>query len=278
MNPKLLLEQRGLHPKKSLGQNFMHDPNTLEKITASAEIQANETVLEIGAGTGELTNVLAQHAHKVIAVEIDDRLIDLLEARFNKVSNVYFVFEDILKTDLNALVGNKPYCVVANVPYYITSGIIRHILEAAHKPRCAVITMQYEVAQRITAPVGDLSLLAVSVQYYAKPQLITKLNPAVFWPRPEVSSAIVRLDPHPKPIVDVPSDETFFKVVRAGFSQKRKQLKNALGGGLGMTTTQAEALITQAQVDPSRRAETLELQEWASLTRVIHAQTRRQED
>lgn len=277
MNPRQLLERYGLDPKKSLGQNFMHDPNTLEKIAQTAELQAGETAVEIGAGTGELTAVLARLAHKVLAIEIDDRLIPLLETRFNKTPNVYFLFEDVLKTNLHALTGGKPYCVVANVPYYITSGIVRHILEAAHKPRRAVITMQYEVAQRITAPVGDLSLLAVSVQYYAKPHLVAKLNPAVFWPRPEVASAIVRLDPHPQPIVDVPSDEAFFKVVRAGFSQKRKQLKNALGAGLGISTAQAEAFISLAELDPSRRAETLELDEWARLTRIVYAQTQANE-
>lgn len=273
MNPRQLLARYGLDPKKSLGQNFMHDPNALAKIVQTAELGAGETVVEIGAGTGELTAVLAQHAAKVIAIEVDDRLTPLLEARFNKTPNVYFVFEDVLKTNLHALTGGKPYCVVANVPYYITSSIIRHVLETTHKPRRVVITVQYEVAQRITAPVGDLSLLAVSVQYYAKPHLVAKLNPAVFWPRPEVASAILRLDPHPQPIVEVPSDEAFFKVVRAGFSQKRKQLKNALGAGLGIGTAQAEALILQAELDPARRAETLELVEWARLTRVVHAQT-----
>ncbi len=267
MNPKQLMEHYGLDPKKSLGQNFMHDPNTLAKIVATAEVQPDETVLEIGPGTGELTAALAQVARSVIAVELDDRLIPLLEARFRTTPNVYFQFDDILRVNVPALVGGKPYCVVANVPYYITSNIIRHVLEPQHRPRRVVMTMQYEVAQRITAKPGDLSLLAVSVQYYGKPTLISKLNRAVFWPRPDVDSAILQIDPHRTPVVAVPSDEAFFAVVRAGFSQKRKQLRNSLATGLALKPEQADAVLLAAHLDPQRRAETLTLAEWGALTR-----------
>jgi 16S rRNA (adenine1518-N6/adenine1519-N6)-dimethyltransferase len=270
MNAKQLMEHYGLDPKKSLGQNFMHDPNTIEKIVTTAAIQPDETIVEIGPGTGELTAALARAARSVIAVEIDDRLIPLLETRFRGAANVYFHFEDILKTNLTTLVGGKPYSVVANVPYYITSSILRHVLEPAHKPRRVVMTMQYEVAQRITARPGDLSLLAVSVQYYGKPVLITRLNPAVFWPRPDVESAVVQIDPYTAPIVKVPDDERFFRVVRAGFSQKRKQLRNALAGGLGIKTQQADEALIAAGLEPTRRAETLTLEEWASLTRACY--------
>jgi 16S rRNA (adenine1518-N6/adenine1519-N6)-dimethyltransferase len=269
MNPKQLLEHYGLDPKKSLGQNFMHDPNIIEKIVSSAQITPNETIVEVGPGTGELTAALAQVAKSVIAVELDDRLIPLLETRFAHTSNVYFHFSDILKTDVVSLVGAKPYSVVANVPYYITSNILRHLLEAPRKPRRIVMTMQYEVAQRISAKPGDLSLLGVSVQFYGKPLLITKLNPAVFWPRPEVDSAVIQIDPYPQPIIDVPSAELFFKVTKAGFSQKRKQLRNSLSGGMGVKTVVADEWLGQAGLDPSRRAETLTLEEWATLTRAI---------
>jgi 16S rRNA (adenine1518-N6/adenine1519-N6)-dimethyltransferase len=267
MNPKQLMEHYGLDPKKSLGQNFMHDPNTIAKIVATADIQPDETVLEIGPGTGELTAALAQVARSVIAVELDDRLIPLLEARFRSTSNVYFQFDDILRTNIPALVGGKPYCVVANVPYYITSNILRHVLEPQHRPRRVVMTMQYEVAQRITAKPGDLSLLAVSVQYYGKPTLISKLNRAVFWPRPDVDSAILQIDPYRTPIIDVPSDDVFFAVVRAGFSHKRKQLRNSLSTGLALKPEQADAVLLAAGLDPQRRAETLTLAEWGALTR-----------
>lgn len=269
MNPKQVLHDYHLDPKKSLGQNFMHDPNTIEKIVQTAEFLPDESALEIGAGTGELTAALARSAKSVIAVEIDDRLIPILEARFKDTPNVYFVFDDVLKTDTMALVGAKPYSVVANVPYYITSAILRHVLEAPRKPRRVVITMQYEVAQRITAKVGDLSLLGVSVQYYGKPSIVSRLNPAVFWPRPDVDSAIVLIEPYTSPIVDVPSDEVFFRVVRAGFSQKRKQLRNALSSGLGIKASDTEELLARADLNPTRRAETLTLEEWASLARAL---------
>lgn len=270
MNPKQMMHDYGLEPKKSLGQNFMHDPNIIEKIVTTAELLPDETALEIGAGTGELTHVLAKYAKSVIAIEIDERMIPILETRFRTTSNVYFVFEDVLKTNTMALVGAKPYSVVANVPYYITSAILRHVLEVPRKPRRVVITMQHEVAQRITAKIGDLSLLAVSVQYYGKPTLVSRINPAVFWPRPDVDSAILLIEPYSKPLVEVPSDEAFFRVVRAGFSQKRKQLRNALSGGLAIKSQEGETLIKQAGLDPSWRAETLTLEEWAGLARVVH--------
>lgn len=270
MNPKQMMHDYGLEPKKSLGQNFMHDPNIIEKIVTTAELLPDETALEIGAGTGELTHVLAKYAKSVIAIEIDERMIPILETRFRTTSNVYFVFEDVLKTNTMALVGAKPYSVVANVPYYITSAILRHVLEVPRKPRRVVMTMQHEVAQRITAKIGDLSLLAVSVQYYGKPTLVSRINPAVFWPRPDVDSAILLIEPYSKPLVEVPSDEAFFRVVRAGFSQKRKQLRNALSGGLAIKSQEGETLIKQAGLDPSRRAETLTLEEWAGLARVVH--------
>ncbi len=270
MNPKQTMNDYGLDPKKSLGQNFMHDPNTIEKIVQTADLRPEEIALEIGPGTGELTAALARMAKNVIAVEIDERLTPILEARFRTTPNVYFVFDDVLKTDTLSLVGAKPYSVVANVPYYITSAILRHVLEVPHKPRRVVITMQYEVAQRITAKVGDLSLLAVSVQYYGKPSIVSRLNPAVFWPRPDVESAVVLIEPYTTPIVDAPNDVAFFRVVKAGFSQKRKQLRNSLSSGLGIKSAEAEAFIIEAKLDPSRRAETLTLEEWASLARVAY--------
>jgi len=269
MNPRERLEAYGLHPKQALGQNFMHDQNALEKIVASAHLAHDETALEIGPGTGELTAALARVARRVVAVEADERLVPLLEERFAQAHNVYFVFEDILKTQVAALVGTEPYAVVANVPYYITSAILRHLYDAPTHPRRAVITMQLEVAQRIVARPGDLSLLGVSVQYYGKPTLVSKLNRGVFWPRPDVDSAILRLDTHLTPIVDVPSDEAFFRVVRAGFSQKRKQVKNALAAGLAIPQADAEACLQEAHIDPQRRAETLALDEWAALARLV---------
>lgn len=271
MNPREMLEAFGLNPKKRLGQNFMHDPNTIDKIAVTAEIMPDDTVVEIGPGTGELTARLAQSARHVMAIEVDERLQPLLEERFADTKNVYLVFGDVLKTNVAQLVGAKDFLVVANVPYYITTAILEHVLSPQHRPKRLVITMQYEVAQRICAKAGDMSLLAVSIQYYGKPQIISKLNPAVFWPRPGVNSALLRVDCYERPIVDTPSDEVFFRVVKAGFSQKRKQLRNSLSGGLQIKNKVAQGYLNTADIDSKRRAETLTLEEWARLSHVVAA-------
>jgi 16S rRNA (adenine1518-N6/adenine1519-N6)-dimethyltransferase len=263
------MDMHDLHPKKSLGQNFMHDPNTLEKIVATAEIMPTDTVVEVGPGTGALTEKLAEKARHVFSIEVDERLQPILEDRFNDTPNAYFVFNDILKTDIPSLVGNNEYIVVANVPYYISSAIIWHFLEPSRRPKRIVMTMQYEVAERIMETPGNMSLLTVAVQFYGTPQIVSKLSPAVFWPRPNIHSAVMRIDTHPSPPVDVPSAEAFFRVVKAGFSQKRKQLKNSISGGLQIKAKAARDYLTQAGIDPQRRAETLTLDEWGALTRVI---------
>ncbi|MCC6615042.1 MAG: ribosomal RNA small subunit methyltransferase A [Anaerolineae bacterium] len=267
MNPKTMLEAHGLEPRKSLGQNFLHDPNVLEKIVASADLTPGTTVLEIGAGTGALTDVLARHAGRVLALEVDERLEPILRDRLGIYDNVQLEFADVLQTDVATLMGDQPYVVVANVPYYITSAILRHLLEAPNRPRRLVMTVQLEVAERIIARPGDMSLLAVSVQYYTRPKIVMRLNPAVFYPRPDVTSAVIRLDAHSEPPVQVPDEASLFAVVRAGFSQKRKQLKNTLAAGLRLSNDEAVALLDRAEIDPRRRAETLSLEEWAAITR-----------
>jgi 16S rRNA (adenine1518-N6/adenine1519-N6)-dimethyltransferase len=271
MNPKAILDQHEVSPRKSLGQNFLHDPNALEKIVTTAELMPSDTVVEIGPGTGALTVVLARTAKHVIAVELDERLKPILDETLAPFDNVYVIYDDILKVDLLSVVGPKDFVVVANVPYYITSQILRTLLDAHRRPRRIVLTVQLEVAERVTARPGDMSLLAVSVQFYGKPTLVSKLNPAVFWPRPEVASALLRIDTYDTPPVKVPDSETFFKVVRAGFSQKRKQLKNSLSSGLGLNTTAGSALLDAAGIDVTRRAETLSLEEWAALSRAFAA-------
>jgi len=267
MNPKTLLEAHGLEPRKSLGQNFLHDPNVLEKIVASADLTPQTTVLEIGAGTGALTDLLARHAGRVIALELDERLEPILQDRLGGYDNVQLLFADVLQTDITTMMGDQEYVVVANVPYYITSAILRHLLEASNRPRRLVMTVQLEVAERIVAKPGDMSLLAVSVQFYTRPKIVMRLNPAVFYPRPDVTSAVIRLDAHPTLPVQVPDESSFFAVVRAGFSQKRKQLKNTLAAGLRLSNEGAVALLERAGIDPRRRAETLSLDEWAAVTR-----------
>jgi 16S rRNA (adenine1518-N6/adenine1519-N6)-dimethyltransferase len=272
MNPKALLDQLGIDPKKSLGQNFLLDPNILDKIVGAADLPPGATVLEIGAGTGALTARLAARAERVIAVEIDQRMQPVLTRLAHEAGNVEVVYADILTLDPASLTGaGVPFCVVANVPYYITSAILRHLLEAAHRPWRLVLLVQLEVAQRVMAQPGDMSLLAVSVQFYARPSLAGRVSASVFYPRPEVDSAILRLDCHPTPPHPVPDEAQFFRLVRAGFSQKRKQLKNTLAGGLGIGQAAALALLDSAAIDPMRRAETLSIAEWAALARAYAA-------
>lgn len=269
MNDRQRLEYHAITPKKSLGQNFLHDPNALAKIVAIADLPPGATVLEIGPGTGNLTRLLADEAARVIAVEVDDRLIPLLEAEFAGNATVQIVHADILNVRMGELVGETPYTVVANLPYYITSAILRHLLENQPRPQRLVITVQREVAERLVAQPDDMSLLAVSVQFYGHPQIAMRLNPGAFWPRPDVESAVVRIDVHPTPAVAVTDEALFFRVARAGFGLKRKQLRNAISAGLRIDKTQADTLLETAGIDPRRRAETLRLDEWAALTHAV---------
>ena len=268
-NPKALLERYDILPKKSLGQNFMHDPNALDKIVASAQPQATDTIVEVGAGAGALTERLAEAAGQVFAIEVDERLSPLLEARFDEAANVYLVFDDILKIDIAALLGAQDYLVVANAPYYISSAILWRFFESRRPPRRIVVTMQYEVAERIVGAPGAMNLLSIAAQFYGVPRIVSRFGPAVFWPRPNIDSAIVRIDTHQAPPVHAPSSALFFRVVKAGFSMKRKQLKNALAGGLRIKASIARDLLRAAEIDPKRRAETLSLAEWARLTQAV---------
>ena len=270
-SPKQLLDAHDIQPKKSLGQNFIHDPNTLEKIVASAELSGSETVIEIGPGTGAMTAILARQAEQVVAVEIDTRLEPLLTAAVAGLDNVRVVFADVLGQPLPQVAATDSYVVVANIPYYISSRILSHALESEPPPGRMILTVQYELAERIIARPGDMNLLAVSVQFFGSPHIVARIKPSVFWPRPDVDSAILRIDTHTEsPLsVPVPDRRAFFRVARAGFSQKRKQLKNALGGGLAIKAAQAGELLDAAGIDPKRRAETLSLDEWAKLTHTL---------
>lgn len=264
-----LLQRHNLQLKKSLGQNFLHDAGALERIVRAADVGPDDTVLEIGPGAGSLTQHLAYNARHVIAVEIDDRLRPLLTETLDAYPNVTLVFGDILDQPISTLIGDGSYKVVANVPYYITSAILRHLLESQRPPTCLVLTVQREVAERIVAAPGDLSLLAVSVQYYGQPRLLHKIGAGAFFPRPEVDSAVLRVDVHAQPLApDVPP-RTFFRVVQAGFSQKRKQLKNALVSGLGRPAAHIDTALATAGIDGRRRAETLTIDEWLGLARAV---------
>jgi 16S rRNA (adenine1518-N6/adenine1519-N6)-dimethyltransferase len=272
MSDKDTLTRLGIEPKKSLGQHFMAEPAALLKLVDAARIEPGDAVLEIGPGLGALTDRLAERARRVVAVEVDGRMIPYLQNRYEAFPNVEIVHADILELDLDALMGSDAhfYKVVANLPYYITSPILRHLLERNSPPSLIVVTTQLEVARRMAAQPGEMSLLAVGIQFYGRPEIVTRLKPGVFYPRPEVESAIVRITPHPEGL-PLPADERgcFFEVVRAGFGQPRKQLRNTLSAGLKAGREAAGRWLDEANVDPRRRAETLSVDEWLALYQVV---------
>jgi 16S rRNA (adenine1518-N6/adenine1519-N6)-dimethyltransferase len=261
-----LLKKYGLRPHKGLGQNFLQDPIALEKISAAAEMQPTDTVLEIGPGLGSLTRYLAASALEVVAVELDQHLLPPLRAVLAPYQNVRLVHGDILELSPDDLIQEQDYVVAANIPYYITSAVIRHLLESKHKPRRMVLTIQKEVAQRICEKPGDMSLMALSVQVYGKPHIAAYVPAGAFFPAPNVDSAVLVIDIYPKPLIPQEHLETFFKLIKAGFSQKRKTLRNALSSGLGIPPAGAAELLENAGIDPQRRAETLRIEEWERLS------------
>ena len=275
MDVRGLLKQWGLRPSKGLGQNFLVNQATLEKIVAAAKLTPDDVVLEVGAGLGTLTERLARHAGHVVAVELDQRLLPVLQSVLADFDNITLIQGDILILDPAALisaaniqhpVSSIQYKVVANLPYYITSAVLRHLLEASLKPQRMVITVQREVAERIVAKPGQMSLLAVSVQFYGRPRLLFRIKPGSFYPSPEVESAVVGIDLHATPPVPVEDTAAFFRVVRAGFAQRRKQLRNSLAAGLRQSPDEVAAKLRKVSVDPRRRAQTLSLEEWAKVT------------
>lgn len=263
-----LLRRFNLQPKKSLGQNFLVEEHALEKVIAAAELSPADTVLEIGPGLGSLTRHLAEAAARVVAVELDQNLLEPLSYVLEGYENVEIIHGDILTLHLSSFNLPPSYKVVANIPYYITSAVIRHLLEAEAKPSQIVLTIQKEVTERLCATPPDMNLLAVSVQFYSEPKVVAKISAGAFYPRPEVDSAVVRLDVRSEPAVAVPSTDEFFQVVKAGFSQKRKQLRNSLSAGLSLPAEKVEAWLALAHIDPKRRAETLSLEEWGALINV----------
>jgi len=271
VDPRQVLRRYGLRPRKGLGQNFLVDRRALERIVEAAELTPADTVLEVGPGVGQLTRLLAEAAGRVVAVELDPQMVAALRQELAGLRNVEIVEADILQVDPAALAGRVPYKVVANLPYYITSAALRHLLEAQPPPSLLVVTVQEEVAARITAQPPEMSLLAVSVQFYGRPRRVTRIPAGAFYPPPKVDSAIVRIDVYPpgeRP-VQVDDVEWFFRVVRAGFGQRRKQLRNSLAAGLHLTAAEVEAALQRAGIDPHRRAETLSLEEWARLSREL---------
>ena len=261
-----LLRRMGLRPRKGLGQHFLVSPGVLEHIADAADIGSKDTVVEIGPGLGALTEVLARRAGQVIALELDDELAAALKHVFADQPHVEIMHGDATKTDINELVSeSKQYKLVANLPYYIATAIIRRFLEAPHKPRIMVVTVQKEVALSMAAPEGKTGLLGVVTQFYGKPKIMGTIRPGSFYPPPKVTSAVLRIDVHPSPPIQVSSEKGFFTLVRAGFSAPRKQLKGVLSQALGIPADDVKRVLASVGIDWKRRAETLTLDEWGAL-------------
>ena len=272
-----LLRQFGFRPKKRLGQHFLIGEAVLERILSAAELSPGDIVVEVGPGLGILTEGLAKQRARVIAVELDSKLVALLKKRLADFPDVKIVHADILKVTPQRLLQNnlsaselvRGYKVIANLPYYITSPVLRHFLEGESRPSAMVVMVQKEVGEAIAATPGKMSLLSVKIQFYSKPDIICYVPAASFSPPPKVESVILRLDVYSRPPIEVPDVAGFFDIVMHGFSSPRKQLRNSLAHSLGMPPGQVASLLEQAGIDAKRRAETLSLEEWRELWEIF---------
>jgi len=269
VSPKEILKKYRIFPLKRLGQSFLIDKKVLKKIIEGAELSKNDTVLEVGPGIGNLTIELAKRAKKVIAIEKDKRMVEILKENLKDFRNVEIVEGDIREM-IFAIVKKmtKDYKVVANIPYYLTSHLIRKFLELERKPKLIVLMVQKEVAQRICAKPPKMNLLAVSVQFYAKPEIISFVSKNCFWPRPKVDSAIIKIS-NIKKQKATNNEKLFFEIVRAGFSHPRKQLINNLSKKLGRKKEEIKKLLSQLGISPKKRAEELSIEDWMKLTKLI---------
>ena len=268
-----LLRQSGFKPKKRLGQHFLIDESVLEEILSAAELSTGDVVVEVGPGLGILTEGLAKRGARVIAVELDARLVALLKKRLSAFHEVNIVHADILQVTPGQLLKDslpaselaRGYKVIANLPYYITSPVLSHFLEAQSRPSKMVVMLQKEVGEAIAASPGKMRLLSVKAQFYSKPTIVSYVSAASFYPPPKVDSVVLRLDVYSRPPIEVSDAAGFFDIVMHGFSAPRKQLRNSLAHSLEMSPSRVASLLEEAGIEAKRRAETLSLEEWRGL-------------
>jgi 16S rRNA (adenine1518-N6/adenine1519-N6)-dimethyltransferase len=265
---RALLDEHHLTPSRALGQNFLADPNTARRITRIGDVDATTQVLEIGPGLGSLTLALADTGARVHALELDRHLIAVLHEVMVGRDNVTIEHGDALTYDYAARLGAGPWACVSNLPYNVATPVVVRLLEAAPQVTCVLVMVQREVGVRLATPPGEAMCGGVSakVAYYARAQVVGAVPASVFVPRPKVESVLVRLDRRDEPPVDVPSTAGLFRLVAAGFAGRRKMLRRALRAELGAATDDS---LSAAGIDPRRRAETLNLEEWAQLTRAV---------
>ncbi len=270
------LRERGLRPLRHRGQHFLVSEAILQAIVAAADLQPDDWVIEVGPGPGNLTRLLARAAGRVIAVEVDPRLYEVLREDLAGSERVVPLLADARRLTPSEMLqaggdptGRHPYKVVANLPYYLTSPLLRHFLEAEAPPDLLVVTVQWEVAQRLSARPPQMSLLAVAVQFYGEPEVVRRVPAGAFYPRPKVDSAVVRIRVRPPEARPHRDPVAFFRVVSGGFGQRRKQLRNALAWALGLSPEEVALALRAAGVEPGRRAESLSLEEWARVTNAL---------
>ena len=280
-----IIRKYGFRFQKKFGQNFLIDANILEKIVDAAEITKDDYVIEIGPGIGTMTQYLAERAKEVTAVEIDKNLIPILKETLSEYENVTILNEDILKVDMESLVKEKnngrPVKVAANLPYYITTPIIMGLFESQALLSSVTIMVQEEVAQRMQVGPGtkDYGALSLAVQYYAKPEIMMKVSPSCFMPRPNVGSAVIRLTRFEKPPVQVKSEKKLFSIIRAAFNQRRKTLANALansaslmdekGNSIKVSRENVCSVLEQMGLSQTIRGEALTLYQFAQLCNLL---------
>ncbi len=260
-----LLLKHGIHPNKGLGQHLLVSRRALEAVVAAADLTPEDAVLEVGAGTGVLTRELAARAHRVVAVELDRAILPVLRETTAGLANVEILPRNILDVRPEEVFSGEHYKLVANLPYYITSLILRHLLEAQNPPTLLVVMVQREVAERITATPGEMNLLGLSVQFFGKPSIAGYVPATAFYPPPKVESAIVRVEVYPEPLASAAVREQFFRLAHAGFAEKRKQIHNALERNLDAPREAVAQWLAAAGIEPARRAQTLSLGEWLRL-------------
>jgi 16S rRNA (adenine1518-N6/adenine1519-N6)-dimethyltransferase len=265
---KRLLERHGIFPNKGLGQHLLISRRALNAVVAAADLTPDDSVLEVGAGPGVLTRELAQRARRVVAVELDRAVLPVLRETTAGLTNVEIIPRNLLEVAPEEVFGDAPYKLVANLPYYITSLILRYLLESANPPRVLVVMVQREVAERLVAGPGEMSLLALSVQFYGTPRIVAYVPATAFYPPPKVDSAVVRVDLHPAPPLDAAARDRFFELIHAGFAEKRKQLHNSLARHLSDPRETVDRWLAEAGIDPMRRPQTLSLEEWLRLSRI----------
>jgi len=268
---KNLFKKYRFLPLKRLGQNFLIDKRVLKKIIEAAELSENDIVLEIGPGIGNLTQELAKKVKKIIAIEKDRKMIEILKETLKNFKNVEIINQDILEFPINRGVIPINYKVIANLPFYLTAPVIRKFLENMKgRPSQMVLMIQKEVAQRICAKPPEMSILAISVQFYARPEIISYVLKKSFWPSPKVNSAIIKIIPYiNKYTPDELFIKKFFQTVKAGFSQPRKQILNNLSKMLKLDKEKVKSWLLKNDIQPGQRAETLKINDWAKLTRSL---------